>query len=168
MAATTFNPDRRVIVGQFLGGSTGDAVAAMMATRSSIEAATQVRVYVRLHPEGGYHCRALSRSGSRSRSLSVSHTHAQGCLLGCIHQPIASPTRVCTTLLDEARGEMTELIDPTPTVTAAESSALVQLLRSKASGVAGIALMGSVPAGTLHVFDDTIGCPALRYVSTSA
>ena len=60
---------------------------------------------------------------------------------------IAGETRVCTTLLDEATGVMTELIDPSPPITPAERDEMVGRLVAALPGLAGLALNGTLPAG---------------------
>ena len=60
----------------------------------------------------------------------------------------STPTRCCTTLLDRATGSMTELIEPSHTVTASEIDLLLKLFDEAAEDAAGAALCGSLPGKT--------------------
>lgn len=64
-----------------------------------------------------------------------------------------SPTRVCTTILDRASGNSTELVENQPPLTDAELRELRQLARAEISRAGIAVLSGSLPAG----------CPASFY-----
>lgn len=59
----------------------------------------------------------------------------------------AAATRVCTTLLSEADGGMTELIEPSGTVRPDELAALRAAIRERLPAAAGVALCGTFPPG---------------------
>ena len=60
---------------------------------------------------------------------------------------IAGETRVCTTLLDEDQEVMTELIDPSPQIAAAEVEEMRQLLLAALATADGVGLCGTFPPG---------------------
>jgi len=68
-----------------------------------------------------------------------------------LDEAIADPTRICTTLAVAARGTQpgysTELIEPSPVVTADEAQALRERLRAQWSRFRSVAVCGSFPAG---------------------
>lgn len=57
-------------------------------------------------------------------------------------------TRCCLTCLDQATGEMTELIEPSSPVTPEEASAMAALFAEHLPAAAGAAIVGSLPDGT--------------------
>ncbi len=58
-----------------------------------------------------------------------------------------SQTRVCTTVISDADGTVTELIEPSGVVTVAESQALCALVLAEIRGCEGVALAGTCPPG---------------------
>lgn len=59
--------------------------------------------------------------------------------------PMADHTRVCTTLLDDKSGNMTELIDPSPKVSTIEMEQLVSEISAFSDSFSGLAICGSFP-----------------------
>jgi 1-phosphofructokinase family hexose kinase len=62
--------------------------------------------------------------------------------------PTASPTRVCTTILDRAASQTTELVQNAGGLTAVERSVFVHEFQRLATDATAIVLAGSLPAGT--------------------
>ena len=62
--------------------------------------------------------------------------------------PTRGETRTCTTLLDDARGETTELVENAGAVESTELSAFATALTEAAADAAVAVLSGSLPAGT--------------------
>mmetsp|Transcript_19574 Transcript_19574/g.54756 ORF Transcript_19574/g.54756 Transcript_19574/m.54756 type:complete len:390 (+) Transcript_19574:47-1216(+) len=65
---------------------------------------------------------------------------------------VATPCRICTTLVDVASGDATEIVEPSGTVALGEWSQLLDALSAQAAapgegGVAALALMGTAPPG---------------------
>ncbi len=60
---------------------------------------------------------------------------------------VAAPTRVCTTLVSDADGSATELIEPSGTVTPAECAALRDQVLAMLPDVRGVSLCGTFPPG---------------------
>ncbi|KAI9197435.1 Ribokinase-like protein [Polychytrium aggregatum] len=65
--------------------------------------------------------------------------------------PVAQATRTCTTILDAHTGDMTELIEPSGTISSAErkelESVVLEMFGSASQSLRGIALCGSLPPG---------------------
>jgi 1-phosphofructokinase family hexose kinase len=70
--------------------------------------------------------------------------------LGVPHRWVvtAAATRVCTTLLDETAGEMTELVEEGRPLSAAELDAFAAAYAEEAARAEAVVLIGSLPAGT--------------------
>jgi 1-phosphofructokinase family hexose kinase len=64
----------------------------------------------------------------------------------------AKPTRVCTTLLDRASGQTTELVENAADISAAELTAFAQVYAKSAAAAKFCVLSGSLPAGTPATF----------------
>ena len=64
----------------------------------------------------------------------------------CHNIRIAGENRTCTTCLGARDQSMTELIEPSPAVTAAESTAFLELLENHIDDFAALALCGTMPA----------------------
>jgi len=64
----------------------------------------------------------------------------------------ATPTRVCTTLLDEATGTATELVENSAPLTDAERAEFVAAYQEAAAAAEYIVLTGSLPHGTPATF----------------
>ena len=60
--------------------------------------------------------------------------------------PVAGSIRTCVAVRDQ-EGRTTEFLEPGPTLTSAERTALLDRFRTAASGISVIVLSGSVPAG---------------------
>ncbi len=67
-----------------------------------------------------------------------------------------SETRTCTTLLDNASGNMTELIEPSVTPSEAEQEDFLQLLETELIDASALALCGTLPGTMSSVFYDKI------------
>ena len=68
-------------------------------------------------------------------------------------------TRTCTTLLDDARGETTELVENAGPITPEELAAFVEAYRAAVADAAVAVLSGSLPAGTPPtLYRDLLGC----------
>ena len=61
---------------------------------------------------------------------------------------VASPTRVCTTLLDESTGETTELVEEAAPLSAAEIARFESLCAEHLAAARVAVFTGSIPAGT--------------------
>mmetsp|Transcript_5806 Transcript_5806/g.13689 ORF Transcript_5806/g.13689 Transcript_5806/m.13689 type:complete len:378 (-) Transcript_5806:94-1227(-) len=68
---------------------------------------------------------------------------------------VASRCRICTTLVDGTTGDVTEIVEPSGAVTAAEWDALLEALdatselrESTGRGLAALGILGSLPPGT--------------------
>jgi len=59
----------------------------------------------------------------------------------------AGETRMCTTVLCRATGTMTELIEPSPMIAAAEAAAMREAIFARLAEFAGIGLCGTFPPG---------------------
>lgn len=64
-----------------------------------------------------------------------------------IRVDIEQETRTCTTVLDEATGKMTELIEPSPTITAEQAEQMLSAVREYLPQAHGIGLCGTYPPG---------------------
>ncbi len=78
-----------------------------------------------------------------------------------------TPTRVCTTLINRAAGETTELVENSPQVTPQELARYSRAFTAAAGEAAVIVLSGSLPNGTPRTFyseliDAAAGAPALQ------
>ncbi len=106
---------------------------------------------------------ALSPRGGWSGASMEAEFARRG--LPAVWTPSATPTRVCTTLLDEAAGTATELVENAAPLTADEVSAFAAAYREHAAGARFVVLTGSLPAGTPATFyRDRLRetpCPAL-------
>lgn len=87
--------------------------------------------------------------------------------LGCPHRWIAtrSATRVCTTLLDQAAGTITELVENGRPLEADELEAFRRAYAEEAARAERVILIGSLPEGTPQPFYrellDATPCPAI-------
>jgi 1-phosphofructokinase family hexose kinase len=77
----------------------------------------------------------------------------------------ASPTRVCTTILDSADGAITELVENAPAIAAAELDAFRQAYRARVPKAQLVVLTGSLPVGTpANFYGELLSrtkCPAI-------
>ena len=67
-------------------------------------------------------------------------------------EKVAAETRVCTTCLCLGSGKMTELIEPSGTISSAESVSLLEALKAALPSSAGLALCGTYPPGITEDF----------------
>lgn len=77
-------------------------------------------------------------------------------------EKVVSETRVCTTCLCLESGKMTELIEPSGTISSSESSSLLNALKSALPGSAGLALCGTYPPGISEDFYKEAACAAAQ------
>jgi 1-phosphofructokinase family hexose kinase len=103
---------------------------------------------------------ALAQLGAASKTISPLGGPAKAAIeqefadLGVPRRWIesSSPTRVCTTLLDEATGTTTELVENAKPLPPAELDALRAAFSEEASQASVVVLTGSLPAGTPSTF----------------
>lgn len=74
-----------------------------------------------------------------------------------------TPTRCCTTVLDQRSGAMTELIEPSFTATAAEVDELLRIFDGLLADADGAALCGSLPGDTTPELYHRAGAAARRH-----
>jgi fructose-1-phosphate kinase PfkB-like protein len=77
--------------------------------------------------------------------------HAAG--LETITQKVAGSTRICQTLLNEADGSNTELIDPSSAVSEDELDGLVTAIGARLSDFSVVAMCGTQPPGAETLYD---------------
>ncbi len=90
-------------------------------------------------------CRAAHFLGGSSGEFVYAQLEAQG--IPQLKVAIERPTRTCTTVLCQAKNEMTELIEPSPEITAAEAHKMRLRLLETLPGLDGLALCGTFPPG---------------------
>jgi len=73
--------------------------------------------------------------------------------LDTVTQHVFNPTRTCTTLINEADGSNTELIDPSDPVSQAELDGLVDAISARLSDFSVVALCGTQPPGAETLYD---------------
>lgn len=79
-----------------------------------------------------------------------------------VQREIKEETRCCTTVLCEKTSSMTELIDPSPAVTADDVAFLRDSIGGALAGVDAVALCGTLPKGPLGGFYAEITAEAVR------
>ena len=116
---------------------------------------------------------ALGALGAMSRAVTVMGGAAAGWTaaefrgLGIerVAVPTAADTRCCTTLLDDATGRTTELVENAPPITSGELARFVAAYEGAVAGAAAVVLIGSLPAGTpVTIYRDLLertSCPAI-------
>lgn len=116
---------------------------------------------------------ALAHLGATTRAVTVlggapaAPTAAEMAAFGIdlLAVPTRGETRTCTTLLDDARGETTELVENAGPLDTDELTAFVEAYRAAVAGAAAVVLSGSLPAGTpAGLYRDLLGattCPAI-------
>lgn len=88
-------------------------------------------------------------------------------LLGVAFQPVAteSPTRVCTTLLDQASGHVTELVENAVGLNQDELDRYAEAFAKAAKRASVVVLIGSLPVGTPSAYYDRLAeqveCPLI-------
>jgi len=96
---------------------------------------------------------------------------ANGCVLAkwlkaegieFVQREIAGQTRCCTTVLCGKTASMTELIEPSPSVTADDVAFLEDCIRGALGEAAALALCGTLPKGPLEGFYAEITTAAVR------
>ncbi|MFA5203781.1 MAG: PfkB family carbohydrate kinase [Lentisphaeria bacterium] len=104
----------------------------------------------------GINClQAAGSAGGRAQLLQVAGGATGGWVTADLDRrslhhvtvPIAGATRVCNTLLCRATGQMTELIEPSAPLTAAEAAQLAEQLAVLIPAAVGLALCGTFPPG---------------------
>lgn len=116
---------------------------------------------------------ALSHLGAATRAVTVlggapaAPTAAEMAAFGIelLAVPTRGETRTCTTLLDDARGETTELVENAGPLPPDELATFVGAYRAAVAGAAAVVLSGSLPAGTpaglYRELLDRTACPAI-------
>ena len=97
-------------------------------------------------------CRGLCRTRLFQFAGGANGTFHEAALakegIDCCSIRVGADTRCCTTCLDDAGSPMTELIEPSHAVTAAEAAEMLETLDSKLGEASGAAITGSLPDGT--------------------
>jgi len=99
---------------------------------------------------------ALGALGAISRAVTVMGGAAAGWTaaefrglgIDLVAVPTIADTRCCTTLLEEATGRTTELVENAPPITSDELARFVTAYEGAVVGAAAVVLSGSLPAGT--------------------
>ena len=116
---------------------------------------------------------ALGALGAVSRAVTLlggapaAWTAAEFSRLGIdlVAVPTIADTRCCTTLLDDATGRTTELVENAPPITSGELARFVTAYEGAVAGAAAVVLSGSLPAGTpVTIYRDLLhrtSCPAI-------
>ena len=116
---------------------------------------------------------ALATLGSKSRAVTVlggavaGWTAAElvGFGIDLVAVPTVTDTRCCTTLIDDATGSTTELVENAPSITPAELAGFVSAYEEAVAGAGVVVLSGSLPAGTPStIYRDLLErtpCPAI-------
>jgi len=121
-----------------------------------------LNVAVALATLGG-RCRAVTVLGGAAAGWTAAELAGFG--IDLVAVPTAADTRCCTTLLDDATGRTTELVENAPPITSAELTRFVAAYRGAVAGAAAVVLSGSLPAGTpTTIYRDLLertACPAI-------
>jgi 1-phosphofructokinase family hexose kinase len=116
---------------------------------------------------------ALGALGAISRAVTVMGGAAAGWTaaefrglgIDLVAVPTIADTRCCTTLLDDATGRTTELVENAPPITPGELARFVSGYEGAVAGAAAVVLSGSLPAGTpATIYRDLLErtpCPAI-------
>ena len=116
---------------------------------------------------------ALGALGAMSRAVTVmggatagwTAAECRGLGIDLVAVPTAADTRCCTTLLDDATGRTTELVESAPPITPDELARFVAAYEGAVAGAAAVVLSGSLPAGTpVTIYRDLLertSCPAI-------
>jgi 1-phosphofructokinase family hexose kinase len=116
---------------------------------------------------------ALGSLGGESRAVTLlggaaagwTATEFRGLGIDLVAVPTIADTRCCTTLLDEATGKTTELVENAPPISPGELDRFVAAYEGAVAGAAAVVLTGSLPAGTPStIYHDLLGrtpCPAI-------
>ncbi len=116
---------------------------------------------------------ALGTLGGVSRAVTVMGGAAAGWAaaefrglgIDLVAVPTIADTRCCTTLLDEATGRTTELVENAPPITPDELARFVAAYEGAVAVAAAVVLSGSLPAGTpTTIYRDLLErtpCPAI-------
>lgn len=108
-------------------------------------------------------CRAVTVMGGAAAGWTAAEFRGLGIELVAV--PTAADTRCCTTLLDDATGRTTELVENAPPITPEELARFVAGYEGAVAGAAAVVLSGSLPAGTpATIYRDLLErtpCPAI-------
>jgi len=111
----------------------------------------------------GSDCRAVTVLGGAAAAATAAEFSKLG--IDLIAVPTKAETRTCTTLLDMATGETTELVENASAVTAAELGRFIEAYAGAVAEAAVVVLSGSLPAGTpapiYHDLLERTPCPAI-------
>ena len=107
--------------------------------------------------------RAVTVMGGAAAGWTAAEFRGLGIELAAV--PTAADTRCCTTLLDDATGRTTELVENAPPITPGELARFVAAYEGAVAGTAAVVLSGSLPAGTpVTIYRDLLertSCPAI-------
>ena len=107
--------------------------------------------------------RAVTVMGGAAAGWTAAEFHGLGIELAAV--PTIADTRCCTTLLDDATGRTTELVENAPPITPGELSRFVVAYEAAVAGAAAVVLSGSLPIGTpVTIYRDLLertSCPAI-------
>lgn len=104
----------------------------------------------------GAPCRAVTLLGGPAGASMAAECETLGIEL--VPVPTATATRGCTTLLDEAAGRTTELVEEASPIAPAEFVRFLAAAREALAGAAAAVLSGSLPEGApTTVYDDILG-----------
>lgn len=116
---------------------------------------------------------ALGALGGESRAVTVlggaaagwTATEFRGLGIDLVAVPTIADTRCCTTLLDDATGRTTELVENAPPISPGELARFVAAYEGAVAGAAAVVLTGSLPAGAPStIYRDLLErtpCPAI-------
>ena len=108
-------------------------------------------------------CRAVTLLGGAPAAWTAAEFSRLG--IDLVAVPTAAETRTCTTLLDDATGKTTELVENAPPITPGELARFVSAYEGAVAGAAVVVLSGSLPSGTPStIYRDLLertSCPAI-------
>jgi len=111
----------------------------------------------------GAECRAVTLLGGAPAAWTAAEFSHLG--IDLVAVTTAADTRCCTTLLDDATGRTTELVENAPPITPDELAQFVAAYEGAVAGAAAAVLSGSLPAGTPStIYRDLLErtpCPAI-------
>lgn len=111
----------------------------------------------------GSRCHAVTLLGGSPAVWTATEFHGLGIELSAVQT--ASATRCCTTLLDDATGRTTELVENAPPVTVEELAGFTAAYRDAVLDAGAVVLSGSLPIGTpATIYRDLLGqtrCPVV-------
>jgi 1-phosphofructokinase family hexose kinase len=111
----------------------------------------------------GTECRAVTLLGGAPAAWTAAEFSRLG--IDLVAVPTIADTRCCTTLLDDAMGRTTELVENAAPITPGELARFVAAYEGAVAGAAAVVLSGSLPTGTpATIYRDLLertSCPAI-------